>query len=349
MAQTEGPKHVVAKLVCTTAFFVFALTWYALGIVPAAVAGVISLLLGASFLVMRAKAKAVRSVSEGEQGPGASQIEAMREIWLKKYGYICKEGSVGHNIIKFLLLNEKTRLYFVSSEVKWLSDSGSLMAPYSVIRVRTRRDEGRDDLESEEIPNLIKHIAAGIYKYAPVTYLTYDTILKDQKVAFPFFFIFYTTRPFPTADGHAFTGVDKEVTISVESLMKVDQGFCLAQMHRLARVDISPGLAIRSDTLPFAERNTPGRFKVRAPGAAVDADQRQAMIAAAQGACQGCGAKADEGAQLDVAPVGADQGGSGGLKVLCAACRKSLAAKAAPAPGGEGPGTGEAQAPAAAR
>ena len=340
MTQPEGPKHIVAKLVCTSTFFVFALIWYVAGIIPAAAIAGLMFVCAVAYMIMRAKAKAVGSVT-GDEPERSSQIDAMREIWLKKYGYICKEGSVGYNIIKYLLISEKTRQYFVSSEVKWLSDSNSLKAPYAAIRVRTKRDEGRDDLETEEIPNLIKFIAAGIYKYAPVTYLTYDNILKDQKVAFPFFFIFYTQRSFPSGEDKHFTGVDKEVTISVEALVKVDQGFNLSQLHRLARVDISPGVPIRSEGMDFAERNTPGRFKVRAPGTGVDPEVKAALIAQAGQACQGCGAKADEGAALDVVPAGPDAGGQGGFKVLCASCRKVHA----PVPGANGAGGNAPAAP----
>ncbi len=334
MAQEEGPKHIVAKLVCTSTFFVFALVWYSAGIIPAVIIAGLLFICALSYMITRAKAKAVKSVT-GEGDIRSSQIDAMREIWLKKYGYICKEGSAGYNIIKFLLTNEKTRQYFVASEVKWLTDSFSLMAPYAVIRVRTRRDEGKDDLETEEIPSLIKFIAAGIYKYAPVTYLTYDSILKEQKVAFPFFFIFYNVRQFARADGSQFSGVDKEITLSVEALVKVEQGFNLSQLHKLARVDISPGLPIRSEAMSFAERNTPGRFKIRAPGMAVEPEQKAALIAQAGGACQACGAKADEGAALDVVQVEAGAAGPGGLTVLCASCRKAQAVAQAPDPGAE--------------
>lgn len=327
MAQ-DGTANMALKLVSTSAGLVFALTWYFFSLTPALVVSGLLVAGVLAWIILRARARAIQDpAAAGEPG---SQVEALREIWMKKYGYICGEETPGHAFFKYLLGSEPTRQYFVASEVKWVTDPGSLMPPYAVVKVRTRRDEGREAIESEEIPTLIKAVAAGLFKYAPVAQLTQESIIKEQKAAFPFFFIFQTHRDFVTAEGQRLRGVDKEVTVSVDGLKKVEAGLNREGLHRVARVELSPHAPIRSDGLPFAERNTPGRFKARPPlSQGLDPEHRQELLDAAGHACQVCGAKEAEGAVLDVA-VDPGSEGAAAARVLCATCRRLHGAGAEP-------------------
>lgn len=148
---------------------------------------------------------------------------------------------------------------------------------------------------------------------------------------FPSVFIFTHECKFLTIYGEEIAGIDAMVSILFEEIVKIQSAFNVDLLHHVARIEVNSS-GVDMDNLVYETLAQPGIVKGqnRRRGN-IPLELRNILLRDANYACVECGARAADGATLEVDHiVPFSQGGSDeyeNLQILCATCNRKKGSK----------------------
>jgi hypothetical protein len=148
---------------------------------------------------------------------------------------------------------------------------------------------------------------------------------------FPSVFIFTHKCKFLTIYGEEIAGVDAMASILFEEIVKIKPAFNVDLLHHVARIEISES-GVDMENLDYETLAQPGIVKGqnRRRGN-ISLELRDTLLREANYACIECGARATDGATLEVDHiVPFSRGGSDeceNLQILCATCNRKKGSK----------------------